>query len=108
VLEAFNDSSRVVIRVETEIVEKGEPSVLTEEMWKTGWHTLKDSEEGGELTLVRVKMLIEPAPKTLDEARGIYIADYQNELEAEWIERLKKRYPVKINEAVLKSLVKKN
>ncbi len=108
VTEAFNDSSHVVIKVESEIVEKGEPSVLTEEMWKTGWHTLKDSQEGEGLTLVRVKMLIEPAPKTLDEARGMYIADYQNELEAEWIERLKKRYPVKINEAVLKSLVKKN
>jgi len=108
VTEAFNDSSHVVIRVESEIVEKGEPSILTEEMWKTGWHTLKDSQEGEGLTLVRVKMLIEPAPKTLDEARGMYIADYQNELEAEWIERLKKRYPVKINEAVLKSLVKKN
>ena len=108
ILETFNDSSHVVLRIESETVEKGEPSVLKEEMWKSGWYALNEGGEGEELTLVHVKKILDPSPKTLDEARGIYIADFQNELEARWIERLKKRYPVKVNEAVLKSIVKKH
>ncbi len=45
-------------------------------------------------------------PKTLDEARGPLISDYQNYLEQEWNQDLMKRYPVKIDNKVLKSLEK--
>jgi peptidyl-prolyl cis-trans isomerase SurA len=38
--------------------------------------------------------------KKLNEARGLYIADYQNYLEKEWIKELRKKYPVKINDTV--------
>jgi peptidyl-prolyl cis-trans isomerase SurA len=54
-----------------------------------------------------VEKLIPPTPKTLDEARGYVIADYQDELEKEWVDSLKKKYPVTVNEDVLMSLVKK-
>ncbi len=45
------------------------------------------------------------APRTFEDARGLVINDYQNYLEEKWIEILKKKYPVKINEAVMKSMV---
>jgi peptidyl-prolyl cis-trans isomerase SurA len=45
-------------------------------------------------------------PRSFDDARGLVINDYQNELENEWIARLKKKYPVKVDEAVLKGLGK--
>ncbi len=54
-----------------------------------------------------VEKLIPPTPKTLDEARGYVIADYQDELEKDWIATLQKKYPVTVNEDVLMSLVKK-
>jgi peptidyl-prolyl cis-trans isomerase SurA len=38
------------------------------------------------------------------DARGFVINDYQVYLEEQWIAALKKKYPVKINEAVIKSL----
>lgn len=45
-------------------------------------------------------------PKRLDEARGYVIADYQTELEKQWITELRTKYPVKVNEPVLRSLYK--
>ena len=45
-------------------------------------------------------------PRSYEDAKGLVINDYQLELEEKWIAQLKKKYPVKINEAVLKSMVK--
>lgn len=42
--------------------------------------------------------------KAFDEARGQVISDYQAYLEDKWINELKKKYPVKINEDVARSL----
>ena len=39
------------------------------------------------------------------DARGLVINDYQNVLEQRWVEELRKRYPVKINEAVVKQML---
>ena len=43
-------------------------------------------------------------PRTFLDAKGLVINDYQNELEAEWISQLKKKYPLKLNQKVLNSL----
>lgn len=51
---------------------------------------------------------IHPAgTKTLDEARGYIIADYQDHLEMMWVDELRKKYELKINSDVFNSLVKK-
>lgn len=42
--------------------------------------------------------------KTLDEARGLYISDYQNHLEKEWISQLRKKYKIKVNKKLLKTI----
>ena len=44
------------------------------------------------------------APETLDDVRGQATSDYQNELDAQWVETLKKKYPVKINKKELKKI----
>jgi peptidyl-prolyl cis-trans isomerase SurA len=48
----------------------------------------------------------DPSPRTFDEARGLVINDFQNELENKWIAELKKKYPVKVDEGVFRSLMK--
>ena len=42
--------------------------------------------------------------RSFEEARGLVINDYQNYLESKWVESLAAKYPVRINETVLKSL----
>lgn len=46
------------------------------------------------------------APRSFDEAKGLVINDYQNYLEEQWLTELKKKNPIKINEAVFNSLLK--
>jgi peptidyl-prolyl cis-trans isomerase SurA len=44
--------------------------------------------------------------RSFEEAKGLVINDYQNLLEEKWIDELKKKYPVKINEQVFQTLLK--
>jgi len=44
--------------------------------------------------------------RSFDEARGLVINDYQNIIEERWINELKKKYPVKVNETVFRSLLR--
>jgi peptidyl-prolyl cis-trans isomerase SurA len=44
--------------------------------------------------------------RSFEEARGLVINEYQNLLEEKWVMELKKKYPVKVDEAVFKSLLK--
>ncbi len=43
-------------------------------------------------------------PKTLQEARGLYLSDYQDYLDKQWIKELRKKYKVKINKKLVKSI----
>ena len=43
--------------------------------------------------------------RNFTEARGLVINDYQNVLEQKWVENLRKKYAVRVNEAVLKSIL---
>lgn len=64
-----------------------------------------DSEKN-EVVLVRIERVVPPSNKTLEEAKGYVISDYQEYLEAEWVKELRAKYPVKINEAVFEGLVR--
>jgi len=61
----------------------------------------------GTATVVYVsKLHTQPENKTLNEARGFVVADYQDYLEKNWNDELKTKYPVKINDKTLKSITK--
>jgi peptidyl-prolyl cis-trans isomerase SurA len=63
--------------------------------------------ENGRYVHLRILEIEPPRNKTLEEARGQAISDYQNKLDQDWISELRKKYPVKINEAEFQKLVKK-
>jgi peptidyl-prolyl cis-trans isomerase SurA len=53
-----------------------------------------------------LKMFPANQQRSFDEAKGLVINDYQGFLEDKWVAELKKKYPVKVNEAVFQSLLK--
>ncbi|MBL0153773.1 MAG: peptidylprolyl isomerase [Chitinophagaceae bacterium] len=52
------------------------------------------------------KVYPDPAPRSFAEARSQVVNDYQAVIESKLIEELKKKYPVKVNEKVLATLIK--
>ncbi|MGQ7870320.1 peptidylprolyl isomerase [Sunxiuqinia sp. sy24] len=47
---------------------------------------------------------VPPQVKTLQEAKGLYVSDYQNKLEKMWLKELRKRYKIKVNKKLLKGI----
>ena len=45
-------------------------------------------------------------PRNFTDARGLVINDYQVEIEKNWVDQLKKKYPVRINEKEVNNLIK--
>lgn len=65
---------------------------------------LKNEQDGSAVFAYIVTVYREPAPRNFEDARGLVINDYQQQMEDNWIAQLKKKYPVKVNQNVLKSL----
>lgn len=84
---------------------KGDNPIIDSIEWKKGF--TKIFEKSGRYSFVLVNALISSGPKTLEEAKGQAISDYQNYLEKQWIEELRKKYPVTINQEILTYLKQK-
>ena len=61
----------------------------------------------GSVTIINILREVGPEPKLLNEAKGYIVSDYQEYLEKQWIQDLKSKYSVVINEEVLRSLIRK-
>lgn len=71
--------------------------------WAPGIYTV----EGEAGTAVwRVTEILKESPRSFQDSRGFAIAAYQEYLEEQWIEELRSKYEVTIDEAVLLNLVK--
>lgn len=84
------------------LVEKGENAIIDARKGVSGAGPVAENE--GISTFVIVKGVRAPEAKKLDEARGQITSDYQEYLEAEWLKSLKEKYPVSINQDVLKQI----
>mgnify|MGYP006421290725 CR=1 FL=1 len=60
---------------------------------------------GGKPILVKVDQVLPRAPKPFEEVRGRVISAYQDALEKEWLESLRAKYPVKVDEETLEQTI---
>ena len=74
---------------------KDERAVLQKVPWAKGVYS---AENNGIYYLAWLKDILPPGPMSFEEARPAVISDYQAFLEKNWVEQLKKKYSVKINE----------
>jgi peptidyl-prolyl cis-trans isomerase SurA len=107
VLKKMNKKGEIVT-VEPFKFEKGKVKDLDDlAPWSVGKLTKNEPDSRTQsLTFMKIEKIIPPTVKTLNEARGYVVADYQEFLEKQWLIDLEKAYDVKINQAILDSLVK--
>lgn len=84
--------------------ERGREAVLDRIDWTPGLHGPVPDDDGG-FAIVQVHEILAPMPKALNEARGLFISDYQQHLEREWVKALRSKYNVKVYEERLSKLV---
>lgn len=93
----FNNDSVLRIRVEKGIFEEGKSALVDRDVFKKNVEVkpLKDfpidATFGTKLN----------APKDYSDVRGLVVADYQEELEKQWVESLRRKYQVTVDKAVL-------
>lgn len=76
---------------------------LVDANWKKGLSD--DQAQNGKVVFVNVRKVMQPQPKSLDEARGVITTDYQNYLMNQWVTGLKAKYPVQINKQALSQVM---
>lgn len=93
-----NKTSQLNLQIEGHLFQKGE-SDMVDANW-TAPGTSENKTVDGKVKFVVVSKILKPSPKSLNEAKGLVTADYQNFLEKEWLESLRKKYPVTVDKAV--------
>lgn len=67
---------------------------------------LKNAGDSSYSFIYFIKLYPQKQPRNFEDSKGFVLNDYQTFLEDKWIAGLKNKYPVKINEAVFRSLLK--
>ena len=99
----FNADSVIRIRVEKGIFKKGDNALIDSIVFKKD--TTVTHLTDYPIDAVYGKLL-KKGPEDYTDVRGLVVADYQEALEKEWVADLRRKYPVKVNEEVLKTVNK--
>jgi len=99
-LDQVNKQS-TVLRIEKGLYRKGDNQWVDYLIWD-----VEPSEKGKNLVLLKGDK-IPPKVKSLDEAKGQVISDYQDYLEKQWVNELRNKHNILINDPVLSEIKKK-
>lgn len=94
------------VTVKSPYFQKGDNVDIDETEWVVGTIRVIPSTVDKSTKIVKILDVREPEPKTYREARGVITSAYQTKLENDWLESLKAKYPVTVNEKVLEKIRK--
>lgn len=100
ILKMVNEESQLALKIDEGKYSKGDNDYVDLADWEIG-KTSKVTKEKV-VAIVEIKEVLEAQPKGLDEIKGLITSDYQNHLEKEWVDELKAKYKVVVNQEVLK------
>ena len=98
----LNKDTQLNLSFDKGTFEKDAKDIFSKIDWKEG--VSENIIENGQIILVHISEIIPSKAKTLEEAKGLITAEYQNFLEKEWITALRAKYSYEINKAVLHSI----
>ncbi|MEK6614651.1 MAG: peptidylprolyl isomerase, partial [Bacteroidota bacterium] len=103
ILAALNKDTIFIVMIDGKTTFlKGDNAMLD----KTGWTPGITANETvkNKVVFANIRKVVKPTPKTYSEARGLVTSEYQTSLEKQWIDSLKKKYPVSIDRKVFDSI----
>lgn len=92
------------VTVRNAFYQHGDNHFVDETEWVAGTRKEFPSTVDQSTVIVNIIEKRNPEPKTLREAKGIVTSDYQVELEEQWMDKLRKKYAVKIDKKVLEKV----
>jgi peptidyl-prolyl cis-trans isomerase SurA len=98
-------SGAACLSIDHKLFSKGDSKFIDSIAWKrgyTGFTTMHDK-----IIFAYIWEIRKPEIKNIDEVRGLVTADYQNYLEEKWIESLKNKYNIVINQELLHKIADK-
>ena len=108
VLARFNSKDSQILTAIDRTFERGRNDVLDKMDWKVGALSANEKNRRNKSTnFMKIEKILPAGDKSLDEARGYVVADYQDALEKKWIEKLRAKFPIVINQTALNNLTKK-
>ena len=105
ILKNINKESPLNLQIQSDTFEENDNVYIQKSEKKLGLNSDIVLDDGS-VVLVYVKNKIPATNKDLSDVKGKVISDYQSYLENQWIDKLRKKYTIKINKEVLYSLVK--
>lgn len=107
VIDKFNKDEKSILKVRRETFEKGKNKVVDAMKWKPGsLSEVEINEQDGSFNFIKIEKVIPVTGKSLSEARGYAVAEYQDHLERKWISELESSYKIEVNEKVMNQLIK--
>lgn len=108
VLAQFNSPDDEVVKVKEMTFEKDRnvPPAMSRAKWEAGSMSANEMTRTNTIKFYKFEEMLPPAIRSLEDARGYVVADYQDFLEKEWVKQLEEAYKVKINQKVFESLIK--
>ena len=99
----LNYENPLNLQIESAKFSKGDNEHIDANFYESG--LTKNEVNEGVVLFADIYDLLDPTIKTLEEAKGQVISNYQDYLEASWIKELELRYPTTINKEVLNSFI---
>jgi peptidyl-prolyl cis-trans isomerase SurA len=98
VQELLENEDALSVAVQNGTYEKDDNSVI-EAVWEQESGVFGPVElNNGSFAVVQIDEFLPTAPKALNEIKGLVIASYQDALEKEWVNALKSKFEVNVNE----------
>ena len=105
--QAVNEGATINVLFSEGILEVGNEKLPKEYTFQEGVSRVFKHDKNHYI-IVKMTKIIPPSLKKLNEAKGLIINDFQEDLESKWIDELHTSYKVKIKTKVLKRIVKEN
>ncbi len=100
----LDENKTLSISVEEYVYEQGHSKTPPAFVFEKRPQLIKEQQQ---YLYILVEELLPPSTKEFKKVKGIVISDYQKQLEKEWVQALRSKYHVLINEASVQQLIKK-